>query len=193
MTANLHIREMKKSDLSAVKKFTDQEIGQDYYSMSEIEDIYQRSLSGDTMCSLLLVEQSADPTERIYGVRITYPPGQWKKGKGRGLSPDKWNIPAETIAYFQSLFISSELQGQGYGKKMSLEAIKILKKVGARAIVCHSWKESPNDSSGKYLRGLGFKLIATHPEYWKDVPYQCTRCGSPCLCTAEEMMLSLEA
>lgn len=80
---------------------------------------------------------------------------------------------------------------QGWGKRMSLQAIELLKEAGAQAIATHSWKESPQDSSGKYLRSLGFRSVALHPFYWKEVDYICTRCGKPCLCTAEEMILKL--
>ncbi|MGE0633195.1 MAG: GNAT family N-acetyltransferase [Pseudobdellovibrionaceae bacterium] len=192
-SSELQIREMKSSDLPAIKNFTDRAIGVDYYSMSDLEDIFRRSSAlgadkTDTMCSLVL----ADSQNQIFGVRITYPPGKWEKGKGKGLTPEKWPFPLNKTAYFQSLFIDPSIQSKGFGKKMSLQAISVLKKMGAKAIVCHSWKDSPNDSSGKYLRSLGFKVVATHPDYWKDVDYLCTRCGNPpCRCTAEEMLLEL--
>lgn len=181
------IRPFEKSDIAAVKQFTDEAIGTNYYSLQELEEIFQKSLAHKTMCTLLLEIQG-----KIQGVRITYPPGKWSKGKGKGLSPQLWPHPMDETAYFQSLFIAEQLTGHGYGKQMSLQAIQILKEIGAKGIVCHSWKESPNDSSGRYLRSLGFTLIATHPLYWKEVDYVCTRCGKPCLCTAEEMYLDLQ-
>lgn len=188
----LIIREMTFSDLPAVQKFTDEAIGKDYYSMSELEEIFQKSISRDkfgtdTMCSLVLT----DAKNQIFGIRLTYTPGKWSKGKGKGLSPELWPFDFSEMAYFQSLFIHPDLTGKGYGKEMSLKAISILKKIGTKAIVCHSWFDSPGDSSGKYLRSLGFKVVATHPLYWKDVDYVCTRCGKPCVCTAVEMLLEL--
>lgn len=186
-TARLHIRPLQSEDLPRLREFTDRAIGLNYYSLGELQDIYARSKVGDRVCSLVLV----DDHSQIFGVRITYPPGQWKKGKGEGLKSELWPVSPDHVAYFQSLFISPELTGQGWGKKMSLAAIQILKELGAQAIITHSWKESPDDSSGKYLRSLGFKLIATHKEYWKKVDYNCTRCGRPCVCTAEEMILIL--
>lgn len=184
---NTLIRPLKKSDIDSVKKFTDQAIGTNYYSVPELEDIYQKSLFNSTMCTLVLEIEGL-----IQGVRITYPPGKWSKGKGKGLSPALWPHEMDHTAYFQSLFIAPDLTGHGYGKQMSLKAIEILKDIGAQGIVCHSWKESPNDSSGRYLRSMGFTLVATHPLYWKEVDYVCTRCGNPCLCTAEEMYLDLK-
>ncbi len=185
------IRPMTKEDIPLIKAFTDIAIGTGYYTIKEIEDIYERSITTTgKMMTLVLILQN-----KIHGVRITYPPGNWQSGKGKGkdkgLTTDRWPYPLSETAYFQSLFVDPNLTGQGYGKKLSERALEILKKIGAKGVVCHSWKESPHDSSGKYLRAMGFQMIATHPYYWKDVDYVCTRCGKPCLCTAEEMYKEL--
>lgn len=182
--SDLKIRPLAKTDLEAVKAFTDRAIGVNYYTLPEIEEIFRKSLSGSTMCSLVL----ADERGGIHGVRITYPPGAWNSGKGKGLHPEMWRTPLANVAYFQSIFVDGALTGQGWGKKMSLRALEILKATGARAVVCHSWVESPHNSSGRYLRDLGFESVQLHPLYWKDVDYECTRCGKPCVCTAEEMI-----
>lgn len=178
------IRPLETSDIAAVKKFTDSTIGSNYYSEAELQDILARSEKDGKVCSLLLI----DDENQVRGIRITYPHGSWNHGKGKGLSPERWNVQKEETAYFQSLFIDPALTGRGIGKKLSLKSLEILKELGSKAVVCHSWKESPNDSSGRYLRSLGFTVVATHPLYWKDVDYVCPRCKSPCLCTAEEMI-----
>lgn len=181
------IRSMAANDLIAIKNFTDRSIGSGYYSLSELEEIFQKSQHQNKVCSLVL----CDSAGQIFGVRITYPPGKWDKGKGQGLSPQLWKSSIENTAYFQSLFVDPSLTRLGWGKKMSIESIKLLRELKTQAIVTHSWKESPHDSSGRYLRAIGFEKIATHPLYWHEVDYTCTRCGKPCLCTAEEMILYL--
>jgi hypothetical protein len=187
------ITPLQESDLKELKKFTDRAIGRGYYSMEEIENIFvQSTVNGEdgsrTMCSFLLKHG-----EQIEGVRITYPPGQWTHGKGNGLTQQKWPFPIQQTAYFQSLFLGDAAQGKGWGGMMSVRSIEVLKKLGARGVVCHSWKESPNNSSSKYLEKMGFRVLAEHPLYWKDVDYNCTRCGSPpCQCTALEMYLRLD-
>jgi ribosomal protein S18 acetylase RimI-like enzyme len=184
----LKIRPFKKEDLIAIRRFTDHEIGVGYYSEKELEEIFTRSSKNNIMCSLLLENEKG----QILGVRISYPPGNWEQGKGSGLYSEKWPHSLSETAYFQSLFISKELQGQGWGGRLSCAALLALKEVGAKGVVCHSWKESPNDSSTRYLKKLGFEFIEEHPEYWKGVDYFCTRCGKPpCRCTALEMYLSL--
>ncbi|HEX7673851.1 MAG TPA: GNAT family N-acetyltransferase [Bdellovibrio sp.] len=179
------IREFELKDITAVKKFTDEAIGLNYYSEDELRECHQKSISNDVLCSFVLV---ADDGE-ILGLRLAYPPGKWNKGKGSRLREDLWNIPLEKTAYFQSLFLSNKVQGQGWGPRLSEKSIEAFRKVGARGIVTHAWKESPNNSSIRYLSKLGFQSVATHPEYWIDVDYECVRDGNPCRCTAEEMIL----
>jgi len=185
----MQIRPLDEKDVEAVKQFTDVEIGKGYFSIAELKDICLKSQSGGQMFSLVL----ADDSGQIQGIRITYPPGNWRKGKGEGLSTSHWPHPVEQTAYFQSIFIASSLHGKGWGVRLSLEALRMLRKAGAKGVVCHSWKESPHDSSGRYLKKLGFVTIAEYPGYWSAVPYDCSRCKKPpCQCTAEEMYLNLE-
>jgi GNAT superfamily N-acetyltransferase len=181
---------LTEKDLGRLKAFTDLAIGAGYYSEAELKDIFQRSSANGVMCSFLLVGRAdgLGPGGEILGVRFTYPPGNWSHGKGEGLSPDQWPQPKSETAYFQSLFLSDKIQGQGYGSKLSQASIDVLKEIGAKGVVCHSWKESPGGSSTKYLEKMGFQKIKEHPLYWQHVDYNCTRClKPPCQCTAIEM------
>lgn len=193
---------LEHSDLKALKAFTDQTIGAGYYSEAELEDIFKKSTATNSegrsfMCSLLLRDASAGgSTGAILGVRFSYPPGNWNKGKGSGkdggLNPAAWPHPISETGYFQSLFLSDKVQGQGWGSRLSFASIEVLKNAGARGVVCHSWKESPFNSSSKYLEKMGFQKIAEHPLYWQHVNYNCTRClKPPCQCTAVEMYLDI--
>lgn len=184
------IRPLTASDLVQLRAFTDREIGAGYYSTTELEDIFQRSQHGSTMCSLLLCDERG----LIQGVRFSFAPGHWSKGKGQGICPEKWPHPLTQTAYFQSLFLARRAQRQGWGGRLSTESIVLLARTGAKGVVCHSWKESPHGSSTRYLQKLGFRAIAEHPDYWKEVLYNCTVClKPPCRCTAIEMYLDLAA
>jgi hypothetical protein len=185
----LEIRPLLASDLNHLKNFTDQEIGEGYYSLDELTDMFARSQLNGTMCSFVLVDGS-----EILGIRLTFPPGKWKSGKGdSGLSSELWPHPRENTAYFQSLFLANKAQGAGWGGKLSKSSLAVLKQLHCQGVVCHSWQESPNNSSTRYLQKLGFQKIKAHPLYWQDVPYNCTRCKKPpCQCTAVEMYLDLE-
>jgi ribosomal protein S18 acetylase RimI-like enzyme len=172
---------------SLIKEFTDQEIGRNYYTEPEVNEMAKRSLLQGESASLILLDD-----HRVRAVRISYPPRQWQHGKGQLLSSRHWPWPMEKTAYFQSLFVARDLQRRGWGTQLSKKSLRLLKRMGALGVVCHSWVESPGDSSRQYLQSLNFKSIARYPDYWKTVNYHCPRCGQPCLCTAEEMYLNLK-
>ncbi|MBC7421519.1 MAG: GNAT family N-acetyltransferase [Bdellovibrio sp.] len=186
----MQIKEFLISDIEAVKKFTDAQIGVGYYSFDELKENQRKSVttSGEISSFVLL-----DPTtQEVKGLRLAFPPGNWAGGKGAKLRPDLWPFQIHEAAYFQSLFLSAELQGQNWGPKLSQKSIEIFKKLGAKGIITHSWKESPNNSSFRYLQKIGFHTIIEHPLYWIDVDYVCPRDGKPCRCTSIEMFLRFE-
>ncbi len=183
------IREFLPQDIAAVKSFADRLVGAGYYSVAELSEFQKKSIAASgEICSFLLVDPVSD---EIMGLRLAFPPGNWDHGKGSKLRTDLWPTKLSETAYFQSLFVSSKLQGQGWGPKLAERSLDVFRKLGALAVVTHCWKESPNNSSYKYLANLGFKPIIEHPLYWIDVDYVCTRDGTPCKCTAIEMHLKL--
>lgn len=183
------IREFLPSDVPRVKKFTDVYIGLDYYSVAELVEFQKKSVaSNQQICSFLLIDPE---TNEIQGLRLAFPPGNWSHGKGLKLRPDLWPSTSLKTAYFQSLFISPEYQGKGWGPKLSNQSLEIFKKLGTSGVVTHCWKESPKNTSFKYLTKMGFKTLIEHPLYWIDVDYFCTLDGKPCKCTALEMYLEL--
>ncbi len=183
----LSIQPFRRDDVPAVKKFTDEEIGTNYYRSEELVDFVKKSQKNGETSSFVLYQG-----DDVKGVRLSFPQGQWSQGKGGALMADRWPHALSETAYFQSLFIAKDFQRQGWGRQLSNQALAVLKKMGAKGVVCHSWVESPGESSLKALRSLGFVSIARHPFYWREVDYQCPRCGSPCLCTAEEMYYDLK-
>ncbi len=183
------IREFLSTDIEAVKKFTDQMVGVGYYSTDELKEYQKKSIAptGD-ICSFVLIDSNSN---KVLGLRLAFPPGNWEHGKGTKLKPELWPSKISETAYFQSLFVLPELQGQGWGPKLAAKSLEIFRKLGAAGVVTHCWKESPGNTSYKYLANLGFKSLVEHPNYWIDVDYVCTRDGKPCRCTAIEMYLNL--
>lgn len=184
----MQVRPLKLDDLELVKTFTDRAIGLNYFSRQELEEAFAKSSLNGVMCSFVLVDDHG----AIQGFRLAYPPTTWSKGKGSKLRADLWSVPLESAAYFQSLFLADAVQGQGWGPQLSAASVAAFRELGARAIVTHAWKESPNNSSIRYLTKFGFEPVAEHPNYWVDVDYECVRDGKPCRCTAVEMIKSLE-
>ena len=181
------IRRMDRGETEEVSLLADKLVGVGYYPPSLVADYMDQSTSEAGMFSYV-----ASLDDRLVAFRFVLPPGRWEHGRGRGLSVDRWPAPLTDSAYFQSCFVDDGVMGQGIGRKLAWRALWDLKESGARAVVAHSWKESPHGSSLRYLERLGFQAVDEHPEYWKEVDYHCRRCGSPCLCTAVEMVLDLQ-
>lgn len=180
----MQIRPLQLNDLAQIKFFTDKIIGENYFTNDELKECYQKALLNNVMYSFVLVGEQ----DKIQGVRLAYPAGSWAKGKGTKLCPELWKVSIDKAAYFQSLFLAPEVQGLGWGPKLSEVVIERLKAIGNEAIITHAWQESPNNSSIRYLTKFGFKPVATHLNYWIDVDYICSRDGKPCRCTAIEMI-----
>lgn len=183
------IRPFLPSDVHRVRLFADQEIGAGYYTEAELIENQKKSVhKNGEISSFLLIDEA---TDQVKSLRLAYPPGNWSHGKGRAQRDDLWPHKINETAYFQSLFLSADVQGQGWGPKLSQMSIDLFKKCKVKGIATHSWKESPHNSSVRYLEKVGFKKIIEHPLYWVDVDYVCTFDGKPCRCTAVEMYLEL--
>jgi hypothetical protein len=171
-----------------VVAFTDLQIGKNYYSVAEMTKNQRQSVaeSGEITSFLLL-----DSLNQIQGLRLAYPAGHWGHGKGNRLRPDLWPFPLEKSAYFQSLFMSESARGFGFGPELSRKSLDLFRQLGNQGVITHCWKESPGNTSFKYLSKFGFMSIIEHPLYWVDVDYVCTRDGKPCRCTAIEMSYQL--
>jgi len=182
------ITPMLDKDLAEVVEFTDKWIGKNYFSKDELKEVLEKGTKdGKTACLLAWVGDD------LAGARLTYAPGHWIDETTRGLSPDIWRVEENRVGYFKSLFVSSDFQKMGIGGKLSRKSIEILKEMGAQAILCHSWLESPGNSSQLYLQKMGFDGVNEFPKFWYEVDYHCTRCGPDrCVCTAMEMIKYLE-
>ena len=190
---NFLIAPLEESRISnELIKFCDEEMGQDYYNYESLLAAQRKSLKGGLISSFIAYTKSGE----VVGVRLSYSPGTWiqemeKKRKG-ALTFSKWKVELDSVAYFQSLYVGKEFQQWGLGSHLSLMSIEVLKKQGAKAIVCHSWLPSPGNASQRYLTKLGFRPVKEHLNFWKGVDYSCPACGDgPCVCPALEMIYYL--
>ncbi|MGZ3794704.1 MAG: GNAT family N-acetyltransferase [Bdellovibrio sp.] len=180
---NICVLPFESKDIFAVKEFTDLWIGRDYYSFKDLERILELSWKNNLNSSFLAWDRS-----QLVGVRLTFAPGQWISEKLK-VCPEKWNVSADKVAYFKSLFIDEKYRSLGLGKMLSSMSKEIVQKQHGEAIVTHSWLESPGNSSQMYLSKDGFTEIARHEKFWEPIDYQCTRCSPQrCQCTAVEMI-----
>lgn len=185
---DIEIRPLTENDLENVRLFTDKWIGENYFSLDELQKIFEWSEKDGQTASFLAVDG-----ETIAGARLTYAPGVWINPETRGLSSELWKTTTGQTAYFKSLFVSGDYQQKGIGKKLSETSIQVLRDMGAEAILCHSWLESPGNSSQKYLQKMGFETVKEHKKFWFPIDYECTRCSPDrCVCTAMEMIKYLK-
>jgi ribosomal protein S18 acetylase RimI-like enzyme len=182
--SNWNVREFLLSDCESVKQFTDESIGENYFSVTELKTFAERSIKDGVNCSFLVTDQK----EKIKGLRLSLPPGHWTHGKGRHISPELWNVDLNSAAYFQSLFLHPSTRGQGLGPLLSNKSLECFRSLNAKAVITHAWLESPENSSLRYLNKMGFTSLKQHPHYWINVNYKCTLDGFPCKCTAVEMI-----
>lgn len=181
----MNFRPIKKSDIDNIKNFTDRWIGEGYYNLEELEEAFELSLFEKETCSFLAENNKTE----LVGVRLSFAPGKWMEKFPETTSPYYWKVDSQKVAYFKSLFVGEQFQGLGVGRTLSQKSLESLQKMGAVGVVCHSWLESPGNSSQRYLRKMNFQPVKEHPKFWYQVDYLCTRCRpARCECTALEMI-----
>jgi N-acetylglutamate synthase-like GNAT family acetyltransferase len=186
---SLKIRSLTKEDSQIFLSFSNENIGERYYTKEDFNKIVTLSTKDDVIYSWVLEDTS---TGQLAGVRLTFPPDHWQYVETISLYKKAWQVPANRVAYFKSLFVGEKYQGQGWGPQLSHKSIQQLKTIGTEAIVTHSWKESPGNTSQKYLKKMGFTPVGEHPLFWSQIDYDCLVCKRPpCQCTAIEMILYL--
>jgi hypothetical protein len=179
----IEIRSFELCDLEQIKIFTDKWIGTNYFSLSDLDKIHQQSCLLGKNASLLAFDD-----KQLVGVRLSLAPNQWVNSSSK-ISPQLWSVDPKCVAYFKSLFIHDSYRKKGLGPLMSSKSEEILVQMGAKAILTHSWLESPNNSSQEYLLKYHFIELARHSLFWNDIDYLCTRCAPRrCECTAVEMI-----
>jgi len=187
------IRPMTLADVAQVVALADKLLGESYYTADSVREMRARSTQNGVVCSHV-AERVASLDEvgaQLVGFRFSLPPGAWQHGRGNRISPHLWPVSLAHCGYFQTAYVDPLVQRQGVGSRMAAAALAQLRALGARGVVTHCWKESPSNSSFRYLSRLGFQTIVEIPNYWIDVDYICVRDGNPCRCTAIEMFLPL--
>jgi predicted N-acetyltransferase YhbS len=181
------IRNIELKDVNPILEFSDKWIGKNYFQKSELRQILLRGQVENLNASLVAVDNDG----KIIAIRLTMAPEEWHEDETYSpfIKPHMWKVPINQVAYFKSLFVAKKYQKLGIGKELSERSIEILKKMGAKAIICHSLVESAENSNSKYLRSMKFESVATHQQFWFYKNYQCSGCTPfPCSCQAEEMI-----
>lgn len=167
--------------------FMDEQVGENFLKQEDIVQYQKYSQLGNENTSFVAVYEG-----QLVGLRITFAHPDWINEYRNKLTRDQWPETYDKIAYFKSNFISKDFQGHGIGSNLAKLALDILKKHQYQAISCHSWLESPQSSSLRYLQKLGFIPIKKHEKFWQHIDYKCNSCWlDRCDCSAMEMLLKI--
>ena len=174
-------KKLSMEQYDKLQPFIDKWIGKDFFSKKDVEELVEQDIN-----------YVAFDRDKLVGVRFAYLPDCWES---KNVSPDKWKVPREQVARGGGIFVHGDYQKKGIGKTLEKRLCKALKEKGAKAICVHSWLESPNNSSQKFLLGNGYKNLKTYKDYYINAP-SCSRCEvtkeNPCSCSANEMIKYLE-
>lgn len=182
MVEGIEIRPLCREDLVRVKAFSDRWIGRNYFTMADLETTLLRSRKGGLTASF-----TAWVDGELAALRLTYAPGSWLHAYREKITPKRWRVSPQRAAYFKSLFIAEKFQRRGLGTRLSKQSLAVVREMGCQAVLCHSWLESPGNSSQKYLNRLGFQRVEVHPGFWENDA--CNHClPEPCTCTGVEMI-----
>lgn len=180
----MRIVSLEEKYFNQVIDFSDKYIGKNYFSLDDLKKILTLSKNGNRISSLLAFRGDV-----LIAIRLTYMPKDWVQSPDLTIHPELWNLKKDECGYFKSLFVAEEYQNEGLGSLLSEMSMKILKESGAKGIITHSWKESPNNSSFIYLTKMGFSPVKEIKKAWAHINYLCSGCNQkPCQCTAIEMV-----
>lgn len=183
--SNIKIRKLiTKQDLQAVIDLIEETI------VKYITDLeYVESYSDG---EILLAEQEG----KIVGALMMRRPGKVHlEFKEEFLALDQYKCSKDKIGYIIYAAVDKSYQGQGIGKLLVKEGLKLQKEWGAGAVGVHAWQSSPENASQRLFEKAGFKPVKMHKSIWKDFSkkvgpkkYWCVVCGNPCKCDDLEMV-----
>lgn len=148
-------------------------------------------LKGSSSGELLLAKLGGE----VVGMLHMRRPGKiFKEIEDKYFDPKNLSEKDET-GYISVVAVAKECQGQGVGKRLVLKALELQKEWGAKKMIVHASKSSPDNSSEKLFSSLGFVAGKLHKAPWAEYSmecgpekFQCNFCGNPCKCDELEMV-----
>lgn len=182
---NIRYSELQTVDFAEVIALGNKVHGDGYLTTALLEKYYQQGIAGGVNAGVV-----ARAGAVLAGFRLAFAAGQWQTDTW--CSPDLWQLPEASVAYFKCNTVAPDFQGHGIGGLLLQLSITALKQQGARAGVAHLWQQSPGNAAVKYFSRHGGVLVKEHPDKWRQDSlngYACVICGFDCHCSAAEMIL----
>lgn len=184
------IEVMSEAFFPHVVSLANQVHGENYLDLAKLKVLHQRGVKNDIDASYVALINN-----EVVGYRLSFAAGQWPLDEW--CSVKLWPVAASQMAYFKSVAVAPQLQGQGLGSQLLHASVLSLKKQEATAGLAHIWQQSPGNAAQRYFSKAGASLLQVHPDRWlhlcESANYICPLCGSSCHCTAAEMVLPFKA
>jgi GNAT superfamily N-acetyltransferase len=171
----------------AVLQLANQIHGDNYLDASSLYQLCELGVKSGLNASFVAInDQNA-----VIGYRLSLAAGQWPIDHWCSIS--QWPFAPADMAYFKSVGVLAEYQGQGIAQALLQASIEVLQAQGAKAGLAHIWRESPGNAAERYFTKAGASLIKVHADRWlalsEQAGYACPICGNRCHCSAAEMLL----
>jgi GNAT superfamily N-acetyltransferase len=177
---------MQSAFFTKIIQLANQVHGDNYLNLSTLTDFYQRGIKHNINASFVALDG-----EKVVAYRLTYAAGQWPLDEW--CSIDLWPVRPAEMAYFKSVAVVPNMQGQGLGTALLQASIAALVEQGATAGLAHIWRDSPGNTAERYFSKAGGQRVKIHPDRWLHLSttagYVCPQCGKQCHCSATEMAL----
>ena len=178
---------MDERFLPQVVSLANQVHGKNYLDLAKLAELHLQGIKHNINASYVALID-----KQVVGYRLSFAAGQWPLDEW--CSVPLWPVPPPQMAYFKSVAVAPELQGQGLGTQLLQASIGSLQQQGATAGLAHIWQQSPGNAAQRYFSKAGASLLKVHADRWlhlsKTAGYLCPICGNRCHCTAAEMVLS---
>lgn len=184
-TSNWQILPLHRLHYRAVVALANLVHGEGYLNESMLASMVTQGIVDGKNASFVALADQA-----VVAYRLSFAAGQWQPDSWCTLS--KWPVQTQSMAYFKSVAVKPEYQGNGIGQALLQKSIAVLKQQGAKAGLAHLWCESPNNSAVRYFTKAGGQLLHIHQNRWQHLSaagYDCPRCRALCCCSAAEMVL----
>lgn len=184
-------RDYQPQDSNPIIEIGDEVLGRGYITVDEIDECYKEKSRAKGNVNFFVAELDG----KIAGFSWAYRPGLFPSGPfAKGL----WPVDESEVAYIATMGVKREFGRRGIGTELLRRLHKRAREQGAKALVSHSWIESPGNASTKLVNKSKFTPLKIHYRLWyKKTWYEssedisiCRRCIlPPCRCSALEVML----
>lgn len=177
------IRELTPEVFAEVKNYCDEDVGTGYYSISDLQRIYENSLQSGMNTSFVAFSKE----EEVIGVFFNLCGREWVDNQ-KGLTVQNWYVDLDDALYCDAVFIKKPYRRMGVGHSFFRRLLPVMAHLKYKAIAGHVCANSPENPLYPSFEKRGFQEVKTHDCFWQDRDYDCSYCEDTCECAGIEMV-----